>query len=168
METLLIILTTLLCLTGILLSAVSFSGPWLVLLAALVLFFTAGFPAVGTLVVFAALCIGAELAEALAGWFGVQKRGGSTFAGMAAIVGGLIGAVFGSGIFPIIGTLLGMLAGSFALAFLVEWRRLKHHEQAANIAIGAVFARLSILFLKTLLSLGMSIWLLARLLPWPD
>jgi hypothetical protein len=56
-----------------------------------------------------------------------------------------------------------MLAGSFGLAFLVEWRRLNHHGKAAEIAIGALWARLGILFLKTAVTLGMSIWLLAKL-----
>ena len=104
-----------------------------------------------------------EIVEAIAGWLGVQKRGGSKLAGFAALVGGLIGAVVGSGALPIIGTFLGMLAGSFALAFLVEWNRLKHHGQAATIAWGTVLSRLSILFIKTLLTLGMSVYLIIQL-----
>lgn len=163
-DLLLIIFAALLCLIGILLSALAFSGTWMVLLAALITFFANGFPTLGTLIVFVLLCITAEIIEALAGWLGVQKRGGSKLAGLAAVVGGLIGAVVGSGVFPIIGTLLGMLAGSFGLAFLVEWNRLKHHVQAADIALGAVFARLGILFVKTALTVGMSFWLLAGLL----
>ncbi|MBL7016146.1 MAG: DUF456 domain-containing protein [Kiritimatiellales bacterium] len=167
-DLLLFILAGLLCGTGVFISALAFSGTWLVLAAALITFFTAGFPTPGTLIVFALLCIGAEIIEALAGYFGVQKRGGSKLAGLAALVGGLLGAVIGSGILPIIGTVLGMLIGSFALAFLIEWNRLKHHGQAAQIAVGAVWARLGVMFLKTLFSLGMSIWLLAGLMRWPD
>ncbi len=160
-DILLFILTALLCILGVLLSALAFSGTWLVLLAALITFFAGDFPTVGTLIVFSLLCITTEIIEALAGWFGVQKRGGSKLAGLAAVGGGLIGAVVGSGVFPIIGTFLGMLAGSFALAFLVEWNRLKHHGQAMDIAVGAVLARLGIIIFKTLLTLGMGVWLLA-------
>ena len=163
-DLLLLIFATLLCLIGILLSALAFSGTWMVLLAAIITFFANGFPTLGTLIVFVLLCITAEIIEALAGWLGVQKRGGSKLAGLAAVVGGLIGAVIGSGFFPILGTLLGMLAGSFGLAFLVEWKRLKHHGQAAGIALGAVWARLCVMFLKTLLTLGMSLWLISALL----
>ena len=164
MHILLIILTALLCGIGVLISALTFSGTWLVLAAALITFFAMGVPTLGTLIVFTLLCIAAEVIEALAAWFGVQKRGGSKLAGLAALVGGLLGAVIGSGILPIIGTFLGMLAGSFALAFLVEWNRLKHHEQAARIAWGTVWARLGVLFLKTLLALGMSLWLISAIL----
>lgn len=160
----LLILTVLLCLIGLLLSTLTFSGTWLVLTAALITKLSIGFPTIGTLVVFALLCIAAELFEALAGFLGVQKRGGSKLAGFAALIGGLVGAGIGTGIFPILGTLAGMILGSFGAAFLVEWNRLNHHGQAAHIAWGTVWARLAVLFLKTALTLGMSIWLLAELL----
>lgn len=154
----------LLCLAGLFLSMLSFSGTWLVLAAALIAKAATGFPNIGTLVAFAGLCIAAEVVEALAGLLGVQKRGGSKLAGLAALIGGLLGAALGSAVFPILGTLLGMLAGSFALAFLVEWNRLRHHGQAAQIATGAVIARLAVIFLKTALTLGMSIWLISGLI----
>jgi uncharacterized protein YqgC (DUF456 family) len=160
-HTLLIILDILLCLTGLLLSMLAFSGTWVVLLAALITKFAAGFPTIGTLVVFLLLCIAAELFEVWAGFIGIQKRGGSRLAGLAAVIGGLLGAAAGSAVFPIIGTFAGMILGSFAGAFLTEWQRLKHHGQAAHIARGTVWARLAVLFLKTALTLGMSVWLLA-------
>lgn len=161
---LLLLPTVLLCIVALFLSALAFSGTWLVLLAALIVFFFSGVPTLGTLIVFALLCIATEVADAFAGWLGVQKRGGSKRAGVAALIGGLMGAVIGSVVFPIIGTFLGMLAGSFALAFLVELNRLNHHGQAAHIAWGTVWARLGVMFLKTLLTLGMSFWLISALL----
>ena len=159
-EGLLLALTILLCIIALVLSALAFSGTWVVLLAALITFFTISVPSLGTLIIFTLLCIITEIAEAAAGWFGIQKRGGSKLAGFASLVGGLIGAVIGSPILPIVGTLLGMLIGSFALAFLVEWNRLKHHGQAVHIAWGTVLARLSILFIKTVLTLGMTVYLI--------
>jgi hypothetical protein len=57
-----------------------------------------------------------------------------------------------------------MIVGSFGAAFLVEWNRLKRHGDAAHIAWGTVWARLAVLFLKTALTLGMSIWLLTGLM----
>lgn len=161
---LIIILTALLCLIGLLLSTLGFSGTWLVLAAALINRFATGIPAVGTLVVFALICIAVELIELLAGFLGVQKRGGSKQAGIAALIGGLVGAGVGTGIFPILGTFAGMLLGSFGAAFLTEWLRLKHHGQAMHIAWGTVWARLAVLFLKTAITLGMSLWLLVGLL----
>lgn len=162
-EGLLLVLTLLLCIVALCLSALAFSGTWVVLLAALITFFSVESPTLGTLILFTLLCIGTELAEAVAGWLGVQKRGGSKLAGFASLIGGVLGAILGSAVFPILGTLLGMLIGSFALAFLVEWNRLKHHRQAVRIAWGTVLARLSILFIKTIITLGMSIWLILAL-----
>ncbi len=163
-EALLFILTALLCGMGLILSALAFSGTWLVLLAALITKLSIGFPTLGTLLVFALLCIATEALEALAGFLGVQKRGGSKRAGLAALLGGLLGALIGSAVFPIIGTFLGMLLGSFALAFLTERWRLGYDAPAARIARGAVLARLLVLFVKTALTIGMSLWLLAGLL----
>ena len=162
-EVLLITLTALLCLIGLLLSSLAFSGTWLVLAAALITKLAIGIPNVETLVAFAVICIAVELLELLAGFIGVQKRGGSKLAGFAALIGGLVGAGVGTGIFPILGTIAGMLLGSFAAAFFVEWLRLRHHGQAAHIAWGTVWARLAVLFLKTTLTLGMSLWLLVHL-----
>ncbi|MGE4489637.1 MAG: DUF456 domain-containing protein [Kiritimatiellales bacterium] len=158
------ILTALLCLVGLILSLLAFSGTWLVLLAALLARLTLGFPNIGILAIFILLCIIAELLEAFASFFGVRKRGGSHFAGFAALIGGLAGAAVGSGFLPILGTFAGLLAGSFSGAFLAEWLRLKHHGRAAHIAWGAVCARLAVSLIKTTLTLGMSIWLLAGLL----
>lgn len=163
-EILLVILTALLCLIGLLLSTLAFSGTWMVLLAALVTKISIGFPNLGTLIVFVLLCIVTELLEALAGFLGVQKRGGSKRAGIAALIGGLVGAGIGTGFFPILGTFAGLLLGSFGAAFLAEWLQLKHHGQAAHIAWGTVWARLAVLFFKTTLTLSMSIWLLVGLI----
>jgi len=163
-EFLLITLTILLCGLGLLLSSLAFSGTWLVLLAALITKLSIGFPNLGTLVIFALLCIATEALEALAGFLGVQKRGGSKLAGGAAVLGGLLGAAIGSAVFPILGTLLGMLLGSFGLAFLTELRAEKKHAEAAHIAFGAVWARLCIMLFKTGLTAVMSLWLLIGLL----
>ncbi len=163
-EVLLIILTFLLCGIALILSALAFSGTWLVLLAALITKLSIGFPTLGTLIIFALLCIATEALEALAGFLGVQKRGGSKLAGWAALLGGLLGAIIGSAVFPILGTLIGMLFGSFALAFLVEIRSEKKHSEAVHIALGAVWARLGIMLFKTVLTAAMSLWLLIGLL----
>ncbi len=163
-EFLLFILTALLCGIGLILSSLAFSGTWLVLFAALITNLSIGFPTLGTLIVFALLCIATEALEALAGFLGVQKRGGSKRAGLAALLGGLLGAVIGSAIFPILGTLFGMLLGSFGLAYAAEALLAKKHAEAAHIARGAVLARLGVMLLKTILTAAMSLWLLIGLL----
>ena len=90
----------------------------------------------------------------------MRKRGGSGLAGLAALAGGLLGALVGSVIpIPLVGTLLGMLAGSFGAVYAVERRRLSAHDPAAHIAWGAVLSRMLIVLLKVVVTLGLSIWL---------
>jgi uncharacterized protein YqgC (DUF456 family) len=157
----------LLCAVAIVLSCVSISGTWVVLGAAILALLMrgdTGFPGWLTLVVFLLLSIAVEAAEAVAGSWGVAKRGGSKLAGFASLIGGLVGLIVGSAIpIPFVGPLIGMLALSFGAAFLVEHWRLKHIEHAANIAWGAVWARVLVIFLKVIITLGMSAALLIGL-----
>jgi uncharacterized protein YqgC (DUF456 family) len=149
-----------LCLLGFILSCLSLSGTWLVFLAAGIVswFNWPEFPGLVTLAVFLLLCIGTEVLEALAGAWGVQKRGGSKAAGFAALFGGFLGMLLGGFIpVPVIGNLIGMLAGSFGLAFLVEHGKMKKTDHAAHVATGAVLARISVIFLKVGITIGMSL-----------
>lgn len=150
-------LVVLICLGGLIMSCLSLSGTWLVFAATGLLAWLRwpDFPGVVTLVVFLLLCIGVEILEAVAGAWGVQKRGGSKAAGWAALLGGLIGMVFGGMIIPVIGNLIGMLLGSFGLAFWVEHARMKKADHAAHVAFGAVVARLGVIFVKVGITLAM-------------
>ena len=157
----------LLCLAGLALSCVSLFGTWCVVAAtAIALPLTPGtFPGVVTLILFSLLSGLIELAEWAAGMWGVQRRGGSGWAGWAALAGGIAGLFLGTAIpVPVIGSLLGMLIGSFACAFGVERYRLKHSGQAAHIAWGAVLARLLVVLLKVAATLGMTVVLVVGLL----
>jgi uncharacterized protein YqgC (DUF456 family) len=152
----------LICAVGIVISCIGISGTWLVVIAALIaaVLSGAGFPGLGTILFFIYLAILVEVAEVVAGAWGVKKRGGSGWAGFMAVVGGLAGLFLGSVIpIPVIGGLLGMLAGSFALVYAVEVRRLRKSGAAAHIAMGAVLARVLVILMKTLATLGMTTWL---------
>ncbi len=152
----------LLCLLGLLLSAVGVSGTWLVVgAAALAAAHGSGdFPDGGVVLAMAVLSALVELAEWTAAHWGIRRSGGSRLAGFAAMAGGLIGALLGLFIpIPLVGSLAGLMAGSFGLAFLVERSRLRHDGRAARIAAGAVFAALAVLLLKSVVTLGMALWL---------
>lgn len=157
-------LASLLCMLGFILSCLSLSGTWAVLAATGLVAWTRwpDFPGWGTLATFLALCIITEILEAFAGTWGVQKRGGSKRAGLAAMFGGFLGMIFGGLIpIPIFGNLIGMILGSFACAYAVEHARLKHADHAAHIATGAVMARIGVIFLKTGITLAMIVILVA-------
>lgn len=157
----------LLCLAGLLLSALTFSGTWLVLGAALLFAWLRGpgFPGAATLIVFLLLCIAIEVAEWFAGAWGVQKRGGSKLAGVVAMLGGVLGLLLGS-LIPIfvIGPLIGLLTGSFTGAYLVERHRLQAHAGAVHIATGAILARIAMLLVKITATLAMITFLLLGVL----
>ena len=160
------LLIVILCIAALILSCLSISGTWLVSLATIIAAILRGFSFPGwiTIVIFILLSGLVEVAEAMAGAWGVTKRGGSGFAGFMAIVGGLLGMIVGSFIpIPIVGSLLGMMVGSFLLVFLVERKRLES-AQAVDIAWGAVIARVLIVLLKVMVTLGMMIFLLGGLL----
>lgn len=157
-------LAGLLCVVGFILSCLSLSGTWVVLGATGLVAWSRwpAFPGLWTLIVFLVVCIGVEMAEAMAGTWGVQKRGGSKAAGMAALGGGFLGMALGTFIpIPVIGPLLGMIIGSFTLAFLVEHSKMEKAGHAAHVATGAVLARLAIIFVKVGITLLMSFILLA-------
>jgi uncharacterized protein YqgC (DUF456 family) len=157
----------LLCLAGLVLSALTFSGTWLVLGATLLAAWLRGpkFPGIATIVVFVLICIAIDIVEWFAGSWGVQKRGGSKLAGLAALLGGFAGMFLGTFIpIPLVGSLIGMIAGSFGFAYLVERNRLKKHDPALHIATGAVLARIAILLLKVTATFGMILTLFIGML----
>ena len=152
------------CVAGVVLSCVSISGTWLVALASLValLLTPDTFPGWWCVTAFLVVSAAVEGMEWFAGTWGVKRRGGSGWAGFAALVGGLGGMVVG-GIFvpmPLVGSVLGMMLGGFGLTFVVEQRRLRHTKQAATIAWGAVVGRVVVIVGKvicTLLMIGILI-----------
>jgi len=160
-------LVWILCLAGIGLSSLSLSGTWLVTAGALLALLVrkGSFPGIWTVVVFVLISAAVEGVEAIAGAWGVTRRGGSKLAGAAAVVGGLAGLLVG-GIIPppLVGSLIGMMVCSFGLVYLVERRRLRASGDAAGIAWGAVTARVLVIFVKVGVTIGMSTVLLAGML----
>lgn len=159
----------LLCFTGLVLSALSISGTWLVLAAAGLAAFLTGagqFPGWVTLGGMAALCAAVEMFEWSAASWGVRRRGGSRTAGLFALLGSIGGMILGSLLIPVpvLGGLIGMMACSFTLVYWTEKRRLQKKEHAAHIATGAVLAAMSVIFLKVLATTSLILWLAAGLL----
>lgn len=156
----------LLCLGGLVLSALSISGTWLVGLAALLAAGLAppgAFPGWPVVMGFFAICAAVDIIEWFASGWGVRRRGGSTAAGWMALLGSLGGMLLGSLFIPIpiLGGLVGMLAGSFSLVYFIERRRLRSTAAATHIASGAVVAGLAVLFLKVVATAGLVLWLVA-------
>ncbi len=145
-------------LAGLGLSCLSLSGTWLVVLGTVLAAFLsgAGFPGWGTVLGFIVLAGLVEVGEFFSSVWGVKKRGGSNWAGFAALAGGILGLFLGAFIpIPLVGSLIGMMLGSFSLVYLVEKQRLKKDAPAVHIAFGAVVARVLVVLLKVGATLGM-------------
>ena len=162
------VLVWVMCLVGLLLSCLSISGTWLVVGATFLSAILTGpghFPGLGSFLLVTYVAILVEVADTVAGVWGVKRRGGSNWAGFVSLVGGLIGLFIGSMIpIPVIGSLLGMMAGSFGLVYLVEKNRLQRSAPALHIALGAVMARVFVVLLKVSATLGMMAYLIIGLL----
>ena len=109
-----------------------------------------------------AIGVAAEAIEAIAGAAGA-KYGGATRRGMVgAFVGGVIGAIFFTGLLPIpiVGTIVGGLVGSFAGAWIGEAsaEQQRHPEEKFRAALGAAAGKLAGTTGK--LGAGVVIWLL--------
>lgn len=159
-------LATLFCVVGLLLSALSLSGTWVILMTAGLLAWQRHpeFPSWTVLFIFLLLCIAVEVLEALASVWGVRQRGGSKTAGWAALGGGMVGMLLGGMLLPVFGSLLGLLAGSFGLAYAVEYSRLKKSTSATHIATGAVLARIGVILIKLTVTLAMIVTLVVGIL----
>ena len=152
------VLVGVLCLIGIAASVLSLSGTWLVVAATVLsaILRYPSFPGIATIIIFIVISILVEVMEFFAGLWGIQRRGGSTWTGIAAVAGGIIGLMAGSLIpLPILGNLIGMLAGSFLLAFAVEYHRQQKMNQASHVAMGALFGHLIMMLVKVSITLGM-------------
>ena len=162
------VLIVILCISAVVLSCVTLSGTWVVLLAAVlaILIPDKDFPGFWTILWFILVCVGVEVVEGVAGAWGVRNRGGSRMAGFVAFAGGLIGLVLGTMLIPVpvVGSLLGMIIVSFVLVYLVENKRLQKTEHAAHVARGIVMGRVFVLLMKMGVTLGMIAVLWAGLL----
>ena len=157
----------LLCLGGLVLSAFSISGTWLVLGAAIGAALLTGpgeFPGWPSLLGMAAVCAAVDVVEWFAAAWGVRRRGGSAAAGWMALLGSLAGAILGGMVVPVLGSLVGMFVGSFSLVYWTEKRRLQQADAAAHVARGAVLAGMAVLMLKVAATAGLVAWLAAGLL----
>ncbi|MDE0837845.1 MAG: DUF456 domain-containing protein [Kiritimatiellae bacterium] len=155
------------CLIGVIMCLLSLSGTWVVVLAAAIALAGNGpFPTWQVIFAYVAIAIALEVFEFFAGAWGVQRRGGSRLAGVAAVTGSFAGLCLGTIVIPVpvVGSMLGMLLGGFAFVFLVEWRRLKKGHSAIHIAWGSVLARIAVIFLKVFASVGLSAYLLCGML----
>ena len=142
-----------LCVVGLVLSCLSFSGTWLVAIASLLMLWVGDtFPGWWTVIGFLVICVAVEVLDTLSGALGVKKVGGSRASVWVAFFAGILGMILGAPFFPPIGSLLGMCVCSFMAVFVVELKRAERDKgDAAKVATASVIARILVILLKLLM-----------------
>lgn len=157
-----LVVAWLLCVAGVVLSCLSFSGTWLVAIASLLMLWV-GDGSIGwwTVIGFLLVCVVVEVLDTLSGALGVKKVGGSRASVWVAFFAGIGGMILGAPIFPPLGSLLGMCICSFVAVYVVEIRRAERNKgDAAKVATASVIARILVILLKLVATLGMIGWLI--------
>lgn len=113
---------------GLFLNALGLFGNWLILGAVCVAYIATDFMVFGpwVLVIMLLLAIAGEVLEFVMAGYGAKRFGGSKGSMWAALVGCILGAIAGSPLLPIIGTVIGACFGAFVAAALWEFL---HHEK---------------------------------------
>lgn len=115
------------------------------------------------------LALVGEGIEALAGAAGTKYGGGTRRGMVGAFVGGIVGALFLTGLLPIpvLGTLFGAMLGAFLGAFVGEATGPEARGRAHNLraAFGAAVGKLGGTIAK--LAIGVVMWVLLVRAAWP-
>jgi len=136
---------------GVLLTSLGAPGTWVILIASTIYGWATGFTEVtpsvlGVMALIAILLEGIEflLAVKLAEKMGTGKK-----ASWAAVAGAILGGIWGTGIFPIIGSLIGALAGAFLGAVIYEMLSGKSSREVVKSGKGALIGRGGAVVIKT-------------------
>ncbi len=117
------------------------------------------------LVVLLGMALFGELLEFLIGTFYVAQKGATKWGVFAAFAGGLIGAVLGNGLVPVIGAVLGSFAGAFGGAVLGEYYQNEKLEPSLRVGGHAFLGRILAMVIKHLIALVMVFLILRATMP---
>lgn len=96
-----------------------------------------------------------ELLEFIITAWSSKRYGASNQGTAAAIAGSIIGAIVGTGIFPVAGSLLGAIGGAFIGAFAIDLIRTGDTKRAYQSGIGALTGSVGGKLIKIIGAIGM-------------
>jgi uncharacterized protein YqgC (DUF456 family) len=130
-------------------------GGWIALAAVAVYSFATRFSDVGwkMLLVMGGVAVLGEIVESLLGIVYVARKGATKWGVFGAFAGGLAGAILGTGIMPLIGSIVLGFVGAFAGAVICEYIYYRSLDRALRTGFFAFIGKLLAMFAKFALSL---------------
>lgn len=115
------------------------------------------------LAVLLALSIFVELIEFFLGAAVAKKYGSSKWGMFGAVIGGILGAIWATPVFPFFGTIIGAFIGVFLGAFFLEFFRFSDMNKALKAGWGAFLGAITGRFLKLIVAVTMVIAIIAKI-----
>ncbi len=142
-------------------------GNFILLALAAVYALATGFDPLGwrLLLILLGLAAAGEGLEFLVGTFYPARKGATGRGITAAFVGGLLGAVVGQSLVPVVGAVAGSFTGAFGGAVLGEYQRLRRFEPSLRLGLHVFTGKLLAMVIKHALGLVMIILILAATRP---
>lgn len=104
-----------------------------------------------------------EIWEFIVSFFGIRRHKVSWGAVFLIAVGTFIGAVIGTGFFPVLGSVLGGAIGSYLVAFVYEYLRTRSKNNAFELAWKAAKTQFVAMLGKIVASFAMALLLLKQI-----
>lgn len=102
------------------------------------------------------ICLAGEVVEFAAQYWGARRFGGTSQGAWAAVVGAIVGGIFGAAFFFGLGAIPGSLIGAFAASLLVEKAQGRSFDQARHAAMGAMWSKV----FGTVAKIGLGVFML--------
>ena len=158
---------SLLLLVASLLVYVGLGGNFVIVAMALVHALVTGFdpvtwPLLGVLL---GLALVGELVEFVLGNFYVLRKGATKPGAIGGFAGGLLGAMAGNSVLPVVGAVLGSFAGAFLGCVAGEYWRQQHLDASLRIGWHAFVGRIAAIVVKHAMGLVMVLLLLKATFP---
>lgn len=154
----------LLLLVGLAAIPVGLGGNFIILVAALALALATKFQAVSmpALLVMAGMVVAGEILEAILGSLFARRYGASKWGMAGAFGGGILGAIPGTAVMPVLGSLIGSFLGAALGAILLEWWHRRQLDPSLRAGWGATLGRLASTFIKMAIGLAMVVYLVVK------
>jgi uncharacterized protein YqgC (DUF456 family) len=134
---------------------VGLPGSWTALAAIVIYAAATRFTAIGwqMLLVMGGIAVVGEIVESFLGVVYVARKGATKWGVLGAFIGGLAGAVFGTAIIPLIGSIVFGFVGAFAGAVVSEYLYYRSLDRALRTGFFAFIGKLLAMLVKFALAL---------------